>query len=237
MMKLSPSTIDISAEYREIKKMIMEKERRLIVEYGIRLSKAGLCPGTSGNLSICLRDKDRTLMAISPSGMDYFSVAPEDIVVTDLEGNIVDGSRKPSSEWALHALFYRNRPDVNSVVHTHSLYCTTFAVLKMPIKAVHFAIGAAGVSEVKCAPYELFGTEALAETAVRECGSANAVLLANHGIICCGSSVMTAFSLAENMEYCARLQYQAMSIGTPELISDENMIDVFKRLSVYGQKR
>ena len=214
--------------------MKMQKERELIVEYGKKLKSAGLCPGTSGNLSIC--SADRSLMAISPSGMDYDVLTPDDIVVTDLDANVVDGKRRPSSEWALHTLFYRSRPDVGAVVHTHSLYCTTFAVLRQPLRAVHFAIANAGTAEVSCAPYELFGTEALAETAVKECGTGNAVLLANHGIICCGSDIAGAYSLAENLEYCARLQYQAMCIGTPQLISSEQMQDVLKQFQGYGQK-
>ena len=80
--------------------MLMQEERELIVEYGKKLSASGLCPGTSGNISIYNAEKN--LMAISPSGMDYLLTQPEDIVITDLEANIVDGSRKPSSEWALH---------------------------------------------------------------------------------------------------------------------------------------
>ena len=214
--------------------MKMQKERELVVEYGKKLKSAGLCPGTSGNLSIC--SADRSLMAISPSGMDYDVLTPDDIVVTDLDANVVDGKRRPSSEWALHTLFYRSRPDVSAVVHTHSLYCTTFAVLRQPLRAVHFAIANAGTEEVRCAPYELFGTEALAETAVKECGTGNAILLANHGIICCGSDSAGAFSLAENLEYCARLQYQAMCIGTPQLISSEQVKDVLRQFQGYGQK-
>ena len=215
--------------------MLMQTERELIVEYGRKLSKAGLCPGTSGNLSICSRKLG--YMAISPSGMDYFSVTPEDIVVADFDAHVIDGSRKPSSEWGLHAVFYKNKPDVNAVVHTHSLYCTTFAVLGQPLKAVHFAISDAGVSEIPCAPYELFGSAELAETAIKYCGSSRAVLLANHGIICCGSDIQKAFSLANNMEYVARLQYQAACIGTPQFISDSQMEAVLEQFSHYGQKK
>ena len=213
--------------------MKMQKERELIVEYGRLLKSSGLCPGTSGNLSIC--SGDRSLLAISPSGMDYDSLTPEDIVVTDLDANVIDGKRRPSSEWALHTLFYRKRPDISAVVHTHSLYCTTFAVLHEPIRAVHFAIAGAGAPEVRCAPYALFGSEELAETAVNFCGSDNAVLLANHGILCCGKDISKAYSLAVDLEYCARLQYQASCIGTPQFISAGQMQDVLKQFSGYGQ--
>ena len=130
--------------------MLMQEERELIVEYGKKLSASGLCPGTSGNISIYNAEKN--LMAISPSGMDYLLTQPEDIVITDLEANIVDGSRKPSSEWALHTIFYKHKPEARAVVHTHSAYCTTFAVLNQPIRAVHYVIGDANTDVVPCAP-------------------------------------------------------------------------------------
>lgn len=110
--------------------MLMQEERELVVEYGRKMSTDRLSTGTSGNISVCNAEKG--LMAISPSGMDYFSTTPEDVVITDLEANIVDGVRKPSSEWALHTAFYRHKPHARAVVHTHSMYCTTFAVLGQP---------------------------------------------------------------------------------------------------------
>ena len=164
--------------------MLMRKERELVAEYGRRMSSAGLSTGTSGNLSIY--DPQGGLMAISPSGIGYFDTQPEDVVVMDLEGGVVEGSRKPSSEWGLHALFYRKKPGARAVVHTHSMYCTTFAVLGQPIQAVHYAIADAGAGTVPCAPYHLFGTPELAEAAVRTAGASNAVLLANHGLVVCG---------------------------------------------------
>ena len=88
--------------------MLMQEERELVVEYGRKMSTDRLSTGTSGNISVCNAEKG--LMAISPSGMDYFSTTPEDVVITDLEANIVDGVRKPSSEWALHTAFYRHKP-------------------------------------------------------------------------------------------------------------------------------
>ena len=104
----------------------------------------------------------------------------------DLEGNVVEGDKKPSSEWGLHTVFYVNKPDAGAVVHTHSAYCTTFACLNMPIKALHYVIGGAGTAEVPCAPYCTFGTRELAEAAIKACGKGKAVLLANHGLLTCG---------------------------------------------------
>ena len=211
----------------------MQNERELVAEYGRKLADSGLCPGTSGNISIY--NAELGLMAISPSGMDYYDIKPEDVVITDLDANIVDGARKPSSEWALHTSFYKHKPEARAVVHTHSVYCTTFAVLCQPIRAVHYVIGDANTSTVPCAPYMTFGTTELAEAAMEVIGESDAVLLANHGIVVCGKSIASAFSLARNMEYIAELQYRAMAIGTPNILTDEQMNTVMEKFKSYGQ--
>ena len=213
--------------------MLMQEERELVVEYGKKMSAARLSTGTSGNISIYNAEKG--LMAISPSGIDYFSTRPEDVVITDLDANIVDGDKKPSSEWGLHTTFYRHKPHARAVVHTHSMYCTTFAVLGQSIRAVHYVIGDAGVPEVPCAPYRTFGTLELAEAAIEVCGKSDAVLLANHGLVTCGKDIKSAYGLACNMEYIAELQYRAMCIGKPNILSDEEMADVMERFKSYGQ--
>ncbi len=213
--------------------MLMQEEREQIVEYGKKMSAAGLCTGTSGNISIYNAEKE--LMAISPSGIDYFSTLPEDVVITDLEAGIIDGVRKPSSEWALHTMFYKNKPGARAVVHTHSMYCTTFAVLGQPIQAVHYVIADANADSVPCAPYYPFGTVELAEAAVRTAGDSNAVLLGNHGLVTCGRDISGAYNLARNMEYIAELQYRALCIGKPNVLSGEEMAEVMERFKSYGQ--
>lgn len=213
--------------------MLMREERELVAEFGRQMSAAGLSAGTSGNISVY--DPGRGLMAISPSGIGYFDTRPEDVVVTDLEARIVEGDRKPSSEWVLHALFYKRKPHIRAVVHTHSMYCTTFAVLGRPLQAVHYAIADAGAAEVPCAPYYPFGTLELAEAAVDTAGVCDAVLLGNHGLVACGRDLVGAFSLARNLEYVAELQYRALCIGTPNVLSAEQMADVMVRFQSYGQ--
>ncbi len=157
--------------------MLMEKERIEIVEYGKKMSSAGLCKGTSGNISIY--DPETGYMAISPSGIGYFETEPEDVVVMKLDGTIVEGNRAPSSEHGLHSVIYLNKPEARAVVHTHSIYCTTFAALNQPLKAVHYVIGGAGVFEIPCAPYCTFGTPELAESVKNTIGDSKAVLLQN----------------------------------------------------------
>ena len=213
--------------------MLLQAERELVAEYGRKMSADRLSTGTSGNISIFVPERD--LMAISPSGIGYFDIRPEDIVVTDLEAAIVEGTRKPSSEWALHTLFYKRKPHIRAIVHTHSMYCATFAVLGQPLRAVHYAIADAGAAEVPCAPYFPFGTLELAEAAVETAGNSDAVLLGNHGLVACGRDIAGAYGLAVNMEYVAELQYRALCVGTPNVLSQEARADVMARFQSYGQ--
>jgi len=103
--------------------MILQAQREEIAIYGKKMLTESLVKGTGGNISICSREDG--LMAISPSGKDYLTITAEDVVVTDLDGNIVEGNLKPSSEYRMHAVFYKKRDDVNSVVHTHSTHAAT----------------------------------------------------------------------------------------------------------------
>ena len=176
-------------------------------------------------------------MAITPSGLDYFSLTAEDVVVTDLEARVVEGTRKPSSEWALHTLFYKRHPEARAVVHTHSMFCTTLAVLGQPIRAVHYAIAGAGVAEVPCAPYRLFGTEELAEQAVETCGDGRAVLLGNHGLVAWEESLSKAFALARDLEFVAELQWRAAAVGQANVLTGEEMAAALKRYETYGQQK
>jgi len=213
--------------------MLLQKEREQVVEYGKKMSSSGLSKGTSGNISVF--NSDEKLMAISPSGVGYFETTPEDVVVMDLEGNIVDGDKKPSSEHGLHSIFYRTRPGINAVVHTHSTYCTTLACLNEPIKAVHYVIGVAGTATVPCAPYATYGTPGLAENAEKVCGEGKAVLLANHGLLTIGPSLAKAFSIAGNMEFIAEMQYRTRAIGTPVILDDDEMNRVMEKFKTHGQ--
>jgi L-fuculose-phosphate aldolase len=217
--------------------MLMEKERKEIAEYGRKMSSSGLSKGTSGNISIY--DFTTGYMAISPSGLGYFDTAPEDVVVMDLQGNIIDGARKPSSEHGLHTVMYLNRPEARAVVHTHSTYCTTMACLNIPLKAVHYVIGGAGVSEIPCVEYATFGTKQLADNVKKVISNnkSKAVLLANHGLVTSGPSLAKAFGLAVNLEFVAEMQWRASCIGKPVVLSDAEMDTVLESFKSYDQKK
>ena len=215
--------------------MLMQEERELVAEYGRRMSSEGLSSGTSGNISVFREELG--LMAVSPSGLDYFDTQPEDVVVCDLEGNRRDGKRKPSSECGLHAAFYREKAALGcrAVVHTHSDFATALACMGEPLRAVHYLVAAAGTHEVPLAEYATFGTPELAEAAVKACGGSRAVLLANHGLVAWGTDLKGAFRLASNMELLAGLQWRCMCAGKMNVLSPEQVRAAMERFGTYGQ--
>lgn len=213
--------------------MLMEKARQEIVDYGKKMSSARLTSGTSGNLSVY--DPETGYMAISPSGVGYFDTKPEDIVIMKLDGTIVEGDMKPSSEHALHATIYKTHPEAQAIVHAHATYCTTFACLKQPIKACHYLIAGAEAATIPCADYATYGTDELAEKVEEVKSDGLAMLLANHGMVSWGPSMAKAFNVAENVEWMAEIQWRAMCVGTPSILSDEEIGNVIEAFKTYGQ--
>ena len=210
------------------------EERQELIAYGKKMSEQGLAPGTSGNLSILI--KDQNLVLISPSGIDYHDLREEDLVLIDLDGNVIEGDKKPSSEWFLHTSFYKERPDIGAIVHTHSMYCACLAAMRMPILAVHYVLADANTNRVPCAPYERYGSRDLAKKAVETCGQALAVLLANHGLVTLGENIKSAFNLAKTLEYVAEIQVRTMAIGRPYVLNKREMYQVIDAFKGYGQK-
>ncbi len=214
--------------------MLLKNERELVVEYGRKMVANGLVTGTNGNISILNRQEK--LYAISPNGIDYELIKPEDVVVLDLNDQVVDSFRKPSSEYRLHSVFYNSREDVGAVVHTHSPYATTIACLNRALPAVHYTIAHAG-KVVPCAPYATFGTKELADSAYTVMNSGRAVLLANHGLLAVGEDITKAYNVATEIEYLAGLYYRASSIGAPVVIPDREMEIIVKKFKYYGQQQ
>ncbi|MGO1470012.1 MAG: L-fuculose-phosphate aldolase [Tissierella sp.] len=212
--------------------MLLEKERKEIVEYGKKLIQTGLTKGTGGNLSVCNREEG--LMAISPSGIDYFKIKPEDIVVLDLQGNLVEGDKEPSSELEMHRIFYANRDDINAIIHTHTIYATTIACLNWELPAVHYMLALGGLN-VRCAEYATYGTDQLAKNAFESMKDRNAVLLANHGLLAGAPDLANAFNTTEEIEYCAELYYRTKCIGEPVILPEEEMTMMLERFKTYGQ--
>lgn len=214
--------------------MLMKEERQLIVEYGKKLLTSGLTKGTGGNLSIFNRDKG--LFAISPTGIDYFQTEPEDVVILSIDGEQVEGHRKPSSEVEMHRVFYERRTDIDAIIHTHTMYATTLACLNWSLPPVHYMVALAGL-DVRCAKYATYGTKELAENAFEAMKDRKAVLLANHGLLAGTNDLLNAFNITEEIEYCAELYYRTKSIGEPVILSEEEMILMLDKFKTYGQRK
>lgn len=212
--------------------LTLEAERRTVAEYGRKMLERGLTTGTGGNLSANTDDR----VAISPTRVPYEEITAEDVPVLDLDGNKVDGETDPSSEYPMHTAIHRARDDVGGVVHTHSPYATTFASLGEPVPASHYLIAFVG-DRIPTSGYATFGTEQLADLALEALGDEyNACLLDNHGVLAVGDSVAAAFEVALMVEYCARIHYQAVSIGEPNILPDEEIDTLREGFADYRQE-
>ena len=214
--------------------MLMEKARHDLVEFGKRLVRANLTKGTGGNLSVF--DREQGLVAITPSGIDFFETTEDDIVIIDLDGKTVEGHRTPSSEWEMHLMPYRNRTDIDAVIHAHTTYATVFAVLRQDLPASHYMIAVAG-KDVRCAPYATYGSHELAVNADKYMKDRRAVILANHGILAGAQDLLNAFNIIEGVEYCAQIHYMASCIGKPVVLPDEELALMAEKFKTYGQRK
>lgn len=214
--------------------MILESERVDVVKFCRKMVAGGLTKGTGGNISIYNREKK--LIAISPSGIDYFETEPEDIVVIDIDGNMVDGKRKPSSEHELHRIFYIKRHDIDAVVHTHSVYATVLATLRQSLPASSYLVAYSGL-DVRCADYATFGTVELAMLTFEAMIDRYAVLMANHGLLTGGKDILNAFNIAEQIEHCAEVYVKARAIGEPVILDEDEMKrNILAFNKTYGQR-
>jgi len=211
----------------------MEKERLLLIEYGKKLVKAGLTKGTGGNLSIF--DRKNGHVAITPSGIDFFEIQPEDIVIIDVDGNVIEGNRTPSSEWAMHVMPYKYRDDIDAVIHAHTMYATVMACLRQELPATHYMIAVAG-ENVRVAEYATYGSPELAKNAFEAMKDRKAVILANHGILAGANDLLNAFNIIEEIEYCAEVYTKAKAIGEPVILPHEEMTLMAEKFKTYGQR-
>jgi L-ribulose-5-phosphate 4-epimerase len=198
------------------------------------LPKEGLVTWTSGNISA--RDPESGLIVIKPSGVMYDELRPEDHVVLDLEGDIVEGTLKPSSDTASHLYIYRHRPDIFGIVHTHSPYATAFAALGKPIPVYLTAIADEFGGPIPCAGFALIGGEEIGQQVVEHIGSSAAVLLKNHGVFTVGKNARAAVKAAVMVEDVARTVHYALQLGTPDEIPPDAVAKLHHRYThVYGQ--
>ncbi len=213
---------------------MFEALREEVWKLNLDLPRNGLVAWTGGNVS--LRDPESGCVLIKPSGVRYEALRPEQIVILDLEGNIVEGDLKPSSDTASHIYIYRQRPDVNGVVHTHSTYATAFAALGRPIPVYLTAHADEFGCPIPVGGLAMIGSEEIGREVVACLGSSTAVLLKNHGVFTVGKSAEAALKAAVMVEDIARTVWMALQIGQPDEIPAEMVEKLHHRYThVYGQ--
>jgi L-fuculose-phosphate aldolase len=208
--------------------------RTAIIAACRHMNAIGLNQGTSGNISVRFRDR----MLITPSGVPYGEMAPEDLAAMPIEGEYGswDGPLAPSSEWRFHLDITRARPEVGAIVHAHSTFATALAIARKDIPACHYMIAAAGGPTIRCGAYATYGTKELSDAALKALEGRSACLLANHGMIATGPDLDKAMWLAVELETIARQYVVSLSIGGPVLLSDAEIAKVKESFKSYGPR-
>lgn len=208
--------------------------KKKVLEVGREIIQSGLVAGTWGNISVW--DSLRKGYWITPTGMDYLSLSEEDLVLLSLENKVLEGKRKPSSEYLLHTAIYQSRPDIQGIVHTHSAYATAHSVAHVTLPGLVEDLVMIAGGEVEVAEYHLPGTVELAQAAVCALRDKNAVFLANHGLVGVGNSLDEALKVCQVVEKSAQIHIMSRLLGTPVLLSQDdidNMRNAY--LNSYGQ--
>jgi len=215
--------------------------RQQLVAVARRMNASGINQGTSGNLSVRIPGG----LLITPSSLPYDQMQPEDLVALDLAGEPLAAAltsapgapaRRPSSEWRLHADILASRPEIEAVLHCHSIHATALACHGRDIPPFHYMTAVAGGNRIRCAPYATFGTAELSQLAVAALGDRLACLLAQHGQVALGRSLEQALRIAIEVETLAQMYLQALQLGEPPLLSEEQMAAVHHqfRTLLYG---
>lgn len=211
----------------------MNRLREDLISTARRMSELGLTPGMSGNVSV----RTPTGLLVTPSGMPYGELVPDDAVELKHDGSMRAGQRTPTTEWQLHRDILGARQDISAIVHTHSLFCTTISCLRREIPAIHYMVVLAGPDAIPCAEYATFGSAELALNAVTALGGGNACLLANHGMVALGETLAKALRLAAEVETLASQYWHAAQLGTPHILDAGELARVRAKIAGYGQAR
>jgi L-fuculose-phosphate aldolase len=211
----------------------MDENLRQALIHGCReLARRGLTHGTSGNVSV---RRDVGSFFVSPTGMAYEALGPEDIPLVNFDGCWF-GRHRPSSEWRFHRDLFAARKEIGAVVHTHSPQATALACTGRGIPAFHYMVAVAGGSDIRCAPYFTFGTQELSDAVVAAMDGRRGCLLANHGVIAVGSDVAAALALAGEIENLANQYCTALALGDVRILDESEMRQVVEKFRTYGQR-
>jgi len=213
---------------------MLEKLKEELVQLHLELPKNNLVVWTGGNVSA--RDPETGLVVIKASGIRYEEMRPQHMVVVDIDGKMVEGDYKPSSDVYSHLYIYKHRSDVGGVVHTHSVYATAFAAVNKPIPVVLTAIADEFGGPIPCGGFALIGDDAIGKIIIESIGNSPAVLLKNHGVFTIGKNAKAAVKAAVMTADNAKTVWLAMQIGSPDEIPREDVDKLHERYThVYGQ--
>ncbi|MCW9035008.1 MAG: class II aldolase/adducin family protein [Rhodospirillales bacterium] len=212
------------------------RERRAeILKTALKMNEVGLNQGSAGNVSLRIGDfTENNGFMVTPSGIPYDECTVDDMVPMTMEG-LWSGKMKPSSEWKFHRDIYKDRPDVNAVIHTHSTFATTIACLGKDIPAFHYMVAVAGGRNIRCAPYHTFGSQELSDATVKALLRRKACLLGNHGMIVTGPNLKKALAMAVEVEELCEMYWRTLQVGGGNMIDDEEMGRVLVKFQTYGQ--
>ena len=214
--------------------MLLEQLRREVCRLHAELPRNNLVAWTSGNISG--RDPESGWVVIKPSGVRYDELTPENMVVVDLDGRVIEGSFKPSSDTFAHVYVYRRRPEINGVVHTHSTFATAWAAVGRPIPAVLTAICDEFGGPVPVGAYAKIGGDEIGKEILRSIGASPAILMKNHGVFTIGKTPEAAVKAAVMVEDVARTVFYALQLGQPDEIPADEVARAHRRyLEEYGQ--
>jgi len=213
--------------------MYLDRLRHQIYRLNMELPRHNLVAWTSGNVSG--RDPKSGLVVIKPSGVPYSELSAENMVVVDLDGNVIEGLLKPSSDTFAHVYVYRHRPEINGVVHTHSTFATAWAAAGKPIPAVLTAICDEFGGPIPLGAYAKIGGDEIGQEIIRSTGSSPAILMKNHGVFSIGKTPLEAVKAAVMVEDVARTVFYAMQLGQPDEIPPDEVARAHRRyLEEYG---
>lgn len=200
-----------------------------IIDTCLAMNAVGINQGSAGNVSARIEGG----FLITPSGMAYDKITPDDIAFVSMDGVTV-GPLKPSSEWRMHWDIYINNPDAKAVVHAHSTFATALSCLRKDIPPFHYMVAVAGGADIKCSDYALFGTQELSDAMLIALKDRRACLLGTHGMICFHEDLDKTLGLAIEVETLAKQYWHACQMGRPVILTDEQMIDVIEKFKTYG---
>jgi L-fuculose-phosphate aldolase len=204
---------------------------RNVIESCLAMNAQGINQGSAGNISVRFEDG----FLITPSGIPYEQLQPDSIVFIDTNGSSQD-PLAPSSEWRMHRDIYVNRPQAGAVLHAHSIFATSLSCLRLDIPAFHYMVAVAGGSDIRCADYALFGTQALSDNMLAALDGRRACLLGTHGMICYHDNLDQALWLGVEVETLAKQYWYARQAGNPVILDQAQMTEVLERFESYGKQ-